>query len=554
MQQKYFYCLIFISFLLLPNFVHAEDTQWSFRVGKKKITVILEQKDWDHIFFGQEIEDGFLGGHDWAHYFEHHLKNIPGAQASFDQKEFYYLAHSKKGEKLSDILHKIANNKNARYHTLFPPGVLDKNFIFDTFREAFRLKQTNYENGSFWAEIEKDGTKFKVAGYFERNKGKYYIKTLFPNLSSFYRPQPDDNIGLSRFFLWNPQKQIWERHGESLLNIALTSNKHWPSPLQDIGPKLSTSQKLSPASLSTQLEIQEFLSAKLDDSKIDSIALFFRNPENPTKHEFQNMLQALKIFLPKFKIAIDKKKSVAQKLKNLRFQLNKYLNSANPTFKRLIVRLDQCSYSSLLLKNEHNIGDSHFGEQLIKQMLMINLQTIIKPTFSIPGAEQLTSIAKNFAANFSHFLLDDEILYQRFENSEIAFFICLMPGVEHNYILSLISLKDLRQEDLLSQNAEFRPLFGFKGEDFLHVHLGPFPKARDIGYGLEFLRKLHVYEQKEALKIQSKQALRESNFHRACGLSGTISTIASILSLTPLFPLKLSSTRDKITGEVAFLS
>lgn len=218
--------LFYFSFSL-SVFTFADGVERSLKDGFR---VVLDDADWHHISEGNDSKDWIGGAHDFAKFWT--KRENKKESVFFDLKNQVYIVSSKKGDSLIDIVSDLRGEHRPRYHTLFPPHVLTKEFVLDAFEKAYDEGNINLEDGSFWTQTV--GDQRAVAGAFVRPYKTFHLKTFYPDINLIYRRQFADaaqtKFPFAQFLQWDLHNQLW-------LHVGNWHESEWSSIVDELRKK-----------------------------------------------------------------------------------------------------------------------------------------------------------------------------------------------------------------------------------------------------------------------------------------------------------------------------
>ncbi len=483
-----FYFIINLFFLNNIFFLAATEHKFNISTNGEKREIILTLSDsaWAHITEGKKTDDGFSGGHDWGKYYENHLKHDLKSAAYFDTNSLAYIVESKKGDSLIEIITKLKERKDLpKYHTLFPAGVLTKEFIFKAFKKAYlnhflkNEKHIDFATQLFYIEIDN----FKVAGFFKQKGDKYIIKSCFPDLTWYYRidfkHHRDDPFQLERFLRYhrdpspNSTNHCWIQHGvarSKALEIrnSATLLPFWPTPINALSINLigKEGQLLNLSDFILQENIDEFLRTKFtleqNPPHVEDIFEFlFDEPKNPSIEEINHLVILLKMFMNEFNIKFKKQDTPKRRLTLVKNELSKHYKNDGIFFKNLILDYNnQFSYAKLLLNPSKIEKGFHFAEQFL-----INMVTLYKATYFVLPEEESkfpwVSISKKFYTKFQDWLLQGSDFQNELKNQNWIFDLSMAEMIRKRQdnkgflvYLKLLSTKDVTSIDSMSHDKQ----------------------------------------------------------------------------------------------------
>lgn len=455
----------------IKTFIHGEET----------FTASLSESAWRHIVEGKKTESSFPGGHDWSAY----KKNLKKDDTVFfDTVENAYIVSSEKGDSLLEIIEKYGNNQQAKFHALFPEGVLNKNFVIDAFIAAFKDNRIDFNRGLFFGKHQG----FSVAGFFERHRNTFKITTLFPDLSWFYRidfkHHKNDLFEQSRFFKreFVKRKEIWTCDGVSADYLArmqdINLTKYWPSAVRTLSTQAAGgASMLTGKDFVLENEVKAYLQQKwiAPNMSIDVISLFFKNPDEPTPEEVALLQNTFKSLFPEYnrkRALVPAKKTVNA----IKLMLGGALRSDN-------WELTETFYDDgILSQADKSVGTQahNFGEEVLKELLHVNLFSNIVDDASVLNQHRVAG-AKTVVKNLTQTLIDDENLRKRFLDANYMFTLAFVPRSKKgdgDYVISIVQQSGLRKNMKLGE-VQYTMIF-IVGADSLsklkfrnHLNLAP---------------------------------------------------------------------------------
>jgi hypothetical protein len=487
MNVKFYFI---INLFLLNNIFFLAAAEHKFNIltngEKREIILTLSDSAWEHITEGKKTDDGFSGGHDWGKYYENHLKHDLESAVYFDTNSLAYIVESRKGDSLIEIITKLKERKDLpKYHTLFPAGILTKEFIFKAFKKAYlnhflkNEKHIDFPTQIFYIEIDN----FKVAGFFEQEGDKYAIKTCFPDLSWYYRidfkHHKDDPFQLERFLRYhrnpspNCNDHAWVQHGVAREKALTTQNNHslsayWPTPLIALSLNLrgKEGQHLNLSDFILQENLDEFLRTKFtleqNPPHVEEIFEFlFDEPQNPSIEEINHLVILLDMFINEFNIKFKKQDNPKRRLILVKNELSRRYKNNGIFFKHLKIEdNNQFSYSKVILNHSEVEKGFHFAEQFL-----INMMTLQKASyFVIPEEESKflwIPISKKFYVKFQDWLLQGGNFQNELKNQNWMFDLSMVKmtkkvGENQKSLvyLKMISTTDITTLDSMSNDRQ----------------------------------------------------------------------------------------------------
>lgn len=458
MIKKYLLLILGFSFFLPCSHILATETVM-LKISKKA-KVFLSHDRWLHITEGSEEENYFSGGHDFGFFARHYLKKNNDKSVFFDTIHHAYIVSSKKGESLPEIINNLQNGKSASYHALFPPNILDKNFVLQAFKKAYdgfitkdKQNNINLKQKIFYAQVGD----FSVAGYFNKKGNDYFIQTIFPDLDWKFRIEfkhnPEKDFAISRFLQLNYLDKHWISQGLTEgEQIEFEKIKYLPQPIFYLfNPSNSLSGQLNGEEFAIMSSVKDSIINDFSNKNIDVFELFFDDNNSPKKEEFDLLLFIIKEIIPDFKF----KNSETIQIGKLRTDL---IRQQGKEMK--VIRNTDDNSLSIAIESFGGLNGLHFAEEILRYLLLCNFceEELSKPTSKLFTKEVYTSIkqvSEKVAKNFMIKLVKDPDQQQKLKDKNIVFLVRTVNTIE--YGLELISKNDC---DECNQIA----LFFVKGE------------------------------------------------------------------------------------------
>ena len=460
MIKKYLLLILGFSFFLPCSYILATETVML--KLSKKAKVFLSHDRWLHITEGSEEENYFSGGHDFGFFARHYLKKNNDKSVFFDTIHHAYIVSSKKGESLPEIISNLQNCKSASYHALFPPNILDKDFVLQAFKNAYdgfiakdKQNNINLKQKIFYAQVGD----FSVAGYFNKKGNDYFIQTIFPDLDWKFRIEfkhnPEKYFAISRFLQWNYLDKRWISQGLVLNEqIEFEKIKYLPQPIFYLfNPSNFSCGQLNGEEFSIMSAVKDSVINEFSNKNIDVLELFFDDSNFPKKEEFDLLLFIIKEIIPDFTFKACKELQIGK----LRSDLNKYLKHSKNV--KLIRNTDNNSLS-IVTECFGGLNGLHFAEEILQYLLLCNFceEELSQPTSKLFTKEVYTSIkqvSEKLAKNFMIKLVYDPNQQQKLKDKNIVFLIRTVNTTE--YALELISKNNCNEYNQMG-------LFFVKGE------------------------------------------------------------------------------------------
>jgi hypothetical protein len=420
------FCCAFFSLQILAG----DSVSSAFKHNGSPVRVILKEEDWKHIAFGEQKEDRFLGGHDFEHYLSHYLVKDHEATAYFDTNLSAYIVSSLKGDSLPNIISNLQKGEVANYHTLFPPKVLSRDFVLRAFEKSFKEGGIDQAKSHFHTDFND----FSVAGYFYQREDCYYIRTLFPDFTWYYRTDFGSNklakLSIARFLKWNRAGQNWLLQGESISSSLMNTlmpelRKFWPTNVAEFIQDDSTvedSTMTAAQFVATEKAIEHIRQHFTNTDGFFILNFFFSNQDEPTDQEIEFLQKTLRDYVGfsyTFKSSENKRKNKG-KLMLIKIHLKKFIDK-QASIDLLHPNSDGTLYSistkPLGQRKDGNkiITGFHFAEEILQQMLLLNFfehsVTTSPSLFAFSSAESRQTrikAAQLFAHNFMRWIVGNK--------------------------------------------------------------------------------------------------------------------------------------------------
>lgn len=201
----------------------------------KSFCVKMSERTWRHIIWG---EAGSFGGHCFSHFDKKRAQKI-----FFDThpRVKSYIVSSPECDDLPTLIRHVTKNNGAKIHTIFPPNVLDKEFVLNAFEKAQKEGFIDKKTRQFFTNFKN----FQVAGYFKItekvDETEVEILTIYPDLfwfrrRPFLREGSNHTFCASRFLVWNTEEGIWERQEPAQCDAQELDEDctFWPMPRRDL--------------------------------------------------------------------------------------------------------------------------------------------------------------------------------------------------------------------------------------------------------------------------------------------------------------------------------
>lgn len=464
MNKKYVLYFKFLIALFNNNIFAAEINTECLKISKKANVCITHER-FLHIAEGLDENGHFSGGHDYGFYAKKHLKKS-NQSVFFDTLHRIYIASSTKGESLPEIIDNLQNKKAASYHTLFPAGVLTKEFILQAFSNAYKIKDNqnniNEKEKMFYAKIND----FAVTGFFIKKKNNYEIKTVFPDVDWNYRIEFKHNqekkFALSRFLQWNHLEKYWESYGLTKDEKNKFENiEYFPKPIiYFLNSADSSVGKLDGGEFLIMSTVRNDILNNYTEKELDVLSLFFNDSNNPLAEEVDLLLSTLKIIMPAF--SIKNKKNI--KLSKIKLDISNFIKN-NPQYVKLI-RSDDKNIFYLVDETVGNNPHLHFAEEILLQMLLINacsnfLDTAALAFFTQEEYDTIKKAAEKVSKNITEKLVPDEDKQKVLHDKNITFLIRVINSSE--YALEIISKNSLKKTQNSAEEYNQMSIFLLKG-------------------------------------------------------------------------------------------